>query len=65
MQILKINTLKSNTCITVLTSNSIMTWNTSVGEKNVIKKLHVVKNQALISISKMDGKCAKTVMPRQ
>lgn len=67
MQILKINTLKSNTCITVLTSNSIMTWNIKLlyGKKNVIKKLHVLKNEALISISKMDGKCAKTVMPRQ
>lgn len=42
-----------------------MKFQTPVGEKNVIKKLHVVKNQALISISKMDGKCAKTVMPRQ
>lgn len=42
-----------------------MEYQTPVGEKNVIKKLHVLKNEALISISKMDGKCAKTVMPRQ
>lgn len=44
-----------------------MEYQTPVGEKicTVIKKLHVLKNEALISISKMDGKCAKTVMPRQ